>query len=893
MSTPLYKFLKGSGTSFYCFPSAAEKISAAYQNQNNKMYFSNYVLLNFPAQQLNIGTNSNPIYWDFQNSAGQGWGFQESMDGTPPTSFGDQVVESLRNYVANEEETMRTSRLNNTEFYYDNNSLTTPAEPIFFKWCKKLNLIDYEPANNGDQYLGNLPEFESNNVNDTSYFNEVLWTERTTNSYSIYDMSEYLSSPYSGYLLITFQTTTNLKVGDIITINNETNRTATYLNGRRGVVKLSIPATALLGQQIAVNITNTLSSSPNNYTGNVTLVYNKLVQYVGEINGINNVQEANNSYTEVYAQVAGYNGSTPDILFRTTADNNYKPNLTFPILPSQYQPEIVGAEQFSSPIVQTPQNYPGSYYGQFDTADFTYTTSDGDSLRRSGDYYGVSGDINSPIVNSTNLDGIRIDFDPSHYAKMNIYGREVTNFEQFNALMINNLPPSDFDFNAILWYYTYQDTNGNITQDLYGISFFNNPINNPNPNLNGIAFPVYNKLVATDTQDGTAYDFSLNLNFDIINENPQDAYNPNAINSLYSFNLFNDAMSRLAVLNDSFANIINDYVVIKTYLSDIKQQLYTQTDINTINNKIAYLNNLLTMYQSNQIIDSDTIQVQTQTVGVVPMIQLNSIDPTYFQINTYLTSDMYNTTGAIPIDVTLPKNKNSLIVITNNDQTNLTLPNNGQLTILIEQDLDYKQSLDIIIEGNNIASENKKLNIYINYGVDNVTPIVTSLINNIDLPVYYNKYTKTTNSAANWNKFNFNIDINNNPIRLNVGSILEIPIDANSNLVYNSISSGDTISLNNFTIGTSSIIDFSGQYTINSVGLTNSYIYLDISSNTSLVSYGVSSSLPLIFNDNSNYLLSNNPYLGLNKGVKYKITRIDETNSSSINDRYLIETEEM
>ena len=139
MSTPLYKFLKGSGTSFYCFPSAAEKISAAYQNQNNKMYFSNYVLLNFPAQQLNIGTNSNPIYWDFQNSAGQGWGFQESMDGTPPTSFGDQVVESLRNYVANEEETMRTSRLNNTEFYYDNNSLTTPAEPIFFKWCKKFN----------------------------------------------------------------------------------------------------------------------------------------------------------------------------------------------------------------------------------------------------------------------------------------------------------------------------------------------------------------------------------------------------------------------------------------------------------------------------------------------------------------------------------------------------------------------------------------------------------------------------------------------------------------------------------------------------------------------------------------------------------------------------------
>ena len=217
----------------------------------------------------------------------------------------------------------------------------------------------------------------------------------------------------------------------------------------------------------------------------------------------------------------------------------------------------------------------------------------------------------------------------------------------------------------------------------------------------------------------------------------------------------------------------------------------------------------------------------------------------------------------------------------------------GDPTIGICSDYDI---WDCFRRNFNLLNMNNEVLPYIFKSAGSIKPIPKTkydLINNIDLPVYYNKYTKTTNSAANWNKFNFNIDINNNPIRLNVGSILEIPIDANSNLVYNSISSGDTISLNNFTIGTSSIIDFSGQYTINSVGLTNSYIYLDISSNTSLVSYGVSSSLPLIFNDNSNYLLSNNPYLGLNKGVKYKITRIDETNSSSINDRYLIETEKM
>ena len=66
---------------------------------------------------------------------------------------------------------------------------------------------------------------------------------------------------------------------------------------------------------------------------------------------------------------------------------------------------------------------------------------------------------------------------------------------------------------------------------------------------------------------------------------------------------------------------------------------------------------------------------------------------------------------------------------------------------------------------------------------------------------------------------------------------------------------------------------------------------MDVSQNTTLVSYGASSSLPLIFNNNTNYLLNNIPYLGLNNGYKFTITRVDSTNTSSFNDRYLILTE--
>jgi hypothetical protein len=475
-STPLYKSLKSSGTSFYAFPGASEDISAAYQNSNYKMYFSKFALLNLPKQDL-VGTQSK-IYFDFGT-------FSKSVNATPPTSFGDQVVESLRNYVANQEVVIRESRKNNTQYYYDTNALETTTEKIFFKWCKSLNVIDFEPAIPDDEYFSNISEFQRNNLNDVEYFQEYLWKEREVIAWdSIY----YDGS--TGLTEIEFTGNTNFKVGDKVRIYNVSN-SIIYNGGLAGsnsdqgiisTISNIVPSGSTQGQIITVDIITNNFSRTMETTGQVELVYNRLVQYIGEVSGISNVQEANRSYTEVYAHVPDHTGQTPDILFRTMTDVNYKPSLTFPILPSQYQPEIIGAELFNSPIVSTPQNYPGSYFAQFDTLDFTYETATGDSLRRSGNYYGVKGDINVPVIDGSTIDGINLDFDSSHYVKMNIYNQVLTNFDQFNALEVNNLPPSDFEFNAILWYYTVQkkDTNGTtITKsNLYGISFLDNPENN-------------------------------------------------------------------------------------------------------------------------------------------------------------------------------------------------------------------------------------------------------------------------------------------------------------------------------------------------------------------------------------------------------------------------------
>jgi hypothetical protein len=899
-STPLYKFLKSNGTSFYAFPGAAEDISAAYQNSNYKMYFSKFVLLNFPKQNITSGTMSNKIYFDFDNS------FEKSVNATPATNFSDQIIESLRNYVANQETVIRESRLNNTKYYYDTNALETPTEKIFFKWCKKLGLVDFEPAIPGDEYFSNLPEFERRNINDDQYFQEYLWREREILAWDTYSYYQSGETGFTTKMEIEFIGTTNFKVGDKIKIyhvsnstintnggyNSDMDGTDTF-DGIQTNVLAVIPASPTQGQRIIVDIDTTISQEYET-TGKAELVYHKLVQYIGEVTGVSNVQEANRNYTEVYAHIPDHTGQTPDVLFRTMVDVNYKPNVNFPILPNQFQPEILGAELFNSPIVSFPQNYPGSYFAQFDTPDFTYETSTGDTLRRSGRYFGVSGDINNPVVDSSSIDGINIDFDTNHYVKMNIFNRVLTNFDQFNALEVNNEPPSDFEFNAILWYYTVQkqDASGNqVTKtNLYGVSFLDNPLNNTTEEEIGIRFPVYKKLVSNGKHDGTSYAFSLNLNFNILNDNPQQTYNPEAINSLFSMNLFNQAMTKLSSTNDSFLNIIAEQGDLREQVSNVRQLLYTQTDIDTINTKIKSLENLLRLYSTNQIVSNDSISVN----NLSNTITLTNNEAAYTRIDNIKTTDLYRTDGIVPLNVSLPTNKNVLLVITNNDEVQLDLANNDKLTVVIDRDLDYKQSIEILIKSNEFSTQNKKMDIYINSvipGNTNVTSEVL-LIGDIDLPVFFNSTSQLPNSASLWKDFNFDIDFTQT-IQYTIGDILEVPLVGNTTIINNSIKPGDVLYLNNLYVGTASIYDFSGQYVVDSLGgLTSSYINLNADSNPDLVAYGASASLPLYLHGTSSTLLSNTPYFSLNKGKKIKITRVSSLDVT-LAEKYYISVEDI
>jgi hypothetical protein len=898
MVTPLYKALKENGTSFYAFPGAAEDISAAYQNSNYKMYFTKYVLLNFPSQNLDSPgfSQSENIYWNF--------GSFSSLSVVQPEKFGDKVIESLRNYVANHEVTIRESRLNNTDYYYDHTVLETTTEKIFFKWCKHLGLIDFDLALAEDEYVSNKLEFERLNQSDDTYFPEYLWKERSTESFGIikFDSDGY-------YLTLTTNGVSNFRPGDVIEIDSIENTNISlefYPSGGgawSGPVRISVTAVGLDVDDNSV-ITTDWTSTLNEETSGLTnasamLVYHRLVQYIGEINGISNVQEANKAYTEVFAHVPDHTGQTPDVLFRTKVDLNYRPGMIFPIIPNQYQPEIVGAELFSSPIVSSPQNYPGGYYGDFDTEDFTYITQNGDTVRRSGSYFGVSGNINAPVINGANIDGIGIDFDTTHYVKMNLESQTITNFDTFNAIEINNSPPLDFEFNAILWYYDVVDQNGSRGTNLYGISFLDNPENNPKDEEVGIRFPAFKKLVTNGSQDGTSYQFALNLNFNIIHDNPVEAYNPEAINSLFSMSLYNEAMRRLSTINDSFLNIISEHSSMKDEISKLKQLLYTQTDFQAIKSRIDNLDRLLRLYSTLQLSSSSSIEVQTNTLTEFATVQLTVIEPTFSEIFTNFTSEMFLGDQPVPVTITKTTSRDFLVRIINNDEVNVQLADNDNLKLLINEDLNYKQTVQIDITGSELSRTNKRLDILIvtqNPTTLDVepeaqsTPVETLLVSDIDLPVFYNSATSNANSAKTWKSFDFKINFNEDII-VNTGGLMQLTLDCNPYIVNNSIKSGDCLQLNNLFVGTSSVFDFSGQYFVNSVGATNSQLVLDISNNLDFVNF-VNVSLPYTLHTLNSSQLSNLPYFSLNKGKKVIITRVSELNNLPVNEKYQIEVKD-
>ena len=212
-TTPLIKTPQADGGTFYTFSSSARDLSKTLNNDNLKLVFSKFVLLNLPDfDKLDPNTFSNyENYMQFDTI--DGMIASGGLKGDPNVNF----TESLQNYALNLEELIIS------DASYDNTLQRSVAERVFFKWLKETGAIRFREATNLEKNPG---------------LTKPLFVEED-------------------------QQTTGSKQ------------------------------------------------------------YRKVVQYVGDIDIVNNVDKAGEAYTELYINVPTEVGGTPTILFDSISDANY------------------------------------------------------------------------------------------------------------------------------------------------------------------------------------------------------------------------------------------------------------------------------------------------------------------------------------------------------------------------------------------------------------------------------------------------------------------------------------------------------------------------------------------------------------------------------------------
>lgn len=140
-TTPLIRTPQTEGGTFYTFSSAARDLSKTLNNENTRLVFSKFVLLDIPDfDRLDPVTFSNfQNYMQFNTI--DGMIANGGLKGDPNVNW----AEGLQNYALNLEELI----LSNSD--YDNNVKKSVAERVFFKWLKETGAIRFRKATATEQ----------------------------------------------------------------------------------------------------------------------------------------------------------------------------------------------------------------------------------------------------------------------------------------------------------------------------------------------------------------------------------------------------------------------------------------------------------------------------------------------------------------------------------------------------------------------------------------------------------------------------------------------------------------------------------------------------------------------------------------------------------------------
>lgn len=410
-------------------------------------------------------------------------------------------------------------------------------------------------------------------------------------------------------------------------------------------------------------------------------VYNRVVQYVGNLDIVNSVKNSTNTYSEVYVYVPTKDGNTPTVLFKNIVDKNYYPdyqwsNDPFNPLNDEYlfgrsydenNPSgLTNLAIFDDDVLGSPVSsyidtgitgalVAGSWYSPRDTAN-TYFT---DSSFVDPSNYIITKTDNSNTLRyvRSKLDSIGIDFDPNSYQGI-ISNPNISTLEEFNA----TADSSDFEFNAVLIYYdVYDPANpSDFATNLYGVLF----LDDVNSSSGEVYIPRLQKYRPNPVTklNGNSYGFKINLKFDtdIDQTGVEQAINDY---SPFSLSMFMDAMN---VLQDASATLNNasvNFIDLSKRVTNVENVILSSETALNLQRKI---NNLEETLAANQALFNNTNSIMGLINQNYDLIRAIINNQTSVEVSYNL--DLLKQGIGVTLDKSTP---NQVIINNNNEDFNI------------------------------------------------------------------------------------------------------------------------------------------------------------------------------------------------------------------------------
>lgn len=363
-------------------------------------------------------------------------------------------------------------------------------------------------------------------------------------------------------------------------------------------------------------------------------IYDRLVQYIGQIDVVNSVKSNADAYSELYVHVPTKDGATPLILFSSLQDVNYFPGqnlVNSPLDPlnttylfgrsyTQVNPGGLDTHAYfdsssgslgassgltagSAPVINTPGEYQlftyipstslytvgwwfsypeaNSYWTQPAALSGTFDDPSNDSLMIRG--VKAEAVISQDVVfQRSRLDGISLDFNIDNYLPISS-NPALKSFSDFNSL-----PESpSFDFNAVLVYYDVYDvaTPENTTTNLFGVLFLDDVEDTlaGGGEIKRLKKYKPNRITGLN---GNSYGFKINLKFDI---NTETAAIVTAINEYapFSMQIFIEALNKLQSAADTLTSQSAEISALSTSVDQLKELVYNGTDFQELTDQVA------------------------------------------------------------------------------------------------------------------------------------------------------------------------------------------------------------------------------------------------------------------------------------------------------------------